>query len=196
MRKDDSATRTPSGNQYSVNCESAKQSDLQECFQCWAAPRDGRAAGHDYLEKRCEVSCMVPPFCLPRYLAPGSHWAGIVHHEHALLAGKLALQLVTSWCDAYIFCVCEEDWPWANISCQSSSFCLRKIVAELTPVPVFSVLCGMLPQHSLMNSAWSIPGIRTCKPWDAEAERVNLTTMPPGQSQSWCDFEVGVRGWA
>ena len=34
-------------------------------------------------------------------------------------------------------CVCEEDWPWANIHCQSSSFCLRKIVAELTSVPIF-----------------------------------------------------------
>ena len=31
----------------------------------------------------------------------------------------------------------EEDWPWDNIHCQSSSFCLRKIVAELTSVPVF-----------------------------------------------------------
>ena len=35
------------------------------------------------------------------------------------------------------FFLCEEDWPWANICCQSSSFCLRKIVAKLTSVPVF-----------------------------------------------------------
>ena len=32
--------------------------------------------------------------------------------------------------------MCEEHWPWANICCQSSSFCLRKIVPELTSVPV------------------------------------------------------------
>ena len=31
----------------------------------------------------------------------------------------------------------EEDWPWANICCQSSSFCSRNIVPELTSVPVF-----------------------------------------------------------
>ena len=31
----------------------------------------------------------------------------------------------------------EADWPSANIYCQSSSFCLRKIVAELTSVPTF-----------------------------------------------------------
>ena len=37
-------------------------------------------------------------------------------------------------------CVCEEDWPWENICCQSSSFCLRKIVTELniyTNLPLF-----------------------------------------------------------
>src|SRR3712207_7792253 len=33
--------------------------------------------------------------------------------------------------------MCEEDWPSANICCRSFSFCLRKIVAELTSVPVF-----------------------------------------------------------
>ena len=37
----------------------------------------------------------------------------------------------------YVLCVCEEDWPWTNICCQSSSFCLRKIVTELTSVPIF-----------------------------------------------------------
>ena len=32
---------------------------------------------------------------------------------------------------------CEEDWLWTNICCQSSCFRLRKIVAELTSVPIF-----------------------------------------------------------
>ena len=41
----------------------------------------------------------------------------------------------------YYSCVCEEDWPWGNICCQSSSFCLRKIVTDLTSVPIF--LCFM-----------------------------------------------------
>ena len=49
-------------------------------------------------------------------------------------------------------CVCEENWPWVNICCQSSSFCLRKIVPDLTSVPVFLYfVCGMLPQHDLMK---------------------------------------------
>ena len=30
-----------------------------------------------------------------------------------------------------------EDSPWANICCQSSSFCLRKICPEPTSVPIF-----------------------------------------------------------
>ena len=49
----------------------------------------------------------------------------------------------------------EEDWPWANTCCQSSSFCLRKSGPELTSVLIFfysSSICGMLPQHGLMNS--------------------------------------------
>ena len=47
----------------------------------------------------------------------------------------------------------EEDWPWANICCQSSSFCLRKIFLELTSVPIFLYFVyGTLPQHGLMSS--------------------------------------------
>ena len=47
----------------------------------------------------------------------------------------------------------EEDWPWANICCQFSSFCLRKIVVELTSTPIFlSFVCGMPPQYGLMSS--------------------------------------------
>ena len=48
--------------------------------------------------------------------------------------------------------MCEEDWPRANIYCQSSYFCLRKIIAELTSVPVFlSFVWGTLPQGGLMS---------------------------------------------
>ena len=46
----------------------------------------------------------------------------------------------------------EEECRWANVYCQSSSFCLRKNVAELTSVPVFLYfVCRMLPQHGLMS---------------------------------------------
>ena len=38
-------------------------------------------------------------------------------------------------------CVWEEDWPWANIYCQSSPFCLRKMAPQLTSVFIF--LCFM-----------------------------------------------------
>ena len=49
----------------------------------------------------------------------------------------------------------EEDWPWANISWQSSSFCLRKITAELTSTPIFLYfVCGILTQHGLMSGVW------------------------------------------
>ena len=57
----------------------------------------------------------------------------------------------------------EEDWPQANICCQSSS-----------------ILCRTPPQHGLMSSARSAPGIQTCEPWAAKVESANLTTMPLG----------------
>ena len=57
----------------------------------------------------------------------------------------------------YSFCFlgfffCEEDWPSAYICCQSSSFCLRKMVPELTSVPILLYFVyGMPPQHGLMS---------------------------------------------
>ena len=53
----------------------------------------------------------------------------------------------------FVFSYGEEDWPWANVCCQSSSFCLRKIVLELTSVSIFLYfVCGMPLQHDLMSS--------------------------------------------
>ena len=47
----------------------------------------------------------------------------------------------------------EKDWSWANIHWQSSSFCLRKTVAELTFMPIFlSFVCGPPSQHGLMSA--------------------------------------------
>ena len=62
-----------------------------------------------------------------------------------------------SFCFLFFFLFfCEEDWPWANIQCQSSSFCLRKIVAELTScanLPLFYVGC----HHSM--AWWEVLGL-------------------------------------
>ena len=77
----------------------------------------------------------------------------------------------------------EEDWPWANICCQSSSFCLRKIVTEVTPVPIFLYFLYMRCHRSM---AWwavhrSMPGVQTHEPQATNPEEVNLTTTSAGQ---------------
>ena len=55
----------------------------------------------------------------------------------------------------FLFVFGKEDWPWANIYCQLSSSCLRKIVTELTPVPIFlHFVCGTPPQKGLMSSVY------------------------------------------
>ena len=102
----------------------------------------------------------------------------IYHLKHAL-----RLSLMIRWCSTIkessiyvefstslllfylsIYLFGEEYWPWANICCQSSSFCLRKIVTDLTSVLVFLYfVCGMPPQHGLMSSVWVWPGVWTCK---------------------------------
>ena len=52
-----------------------------------------------------------------------------------------------SWLAGFFFPP-EEDLPWPNICCQSSSVCLRKIHPELTSVPVFLYfVCGSPAQH-------------------------------------------------
>ena len=70
-----------------------------------------------------------------------------------------------------------------------SFFWVRKIVSELTSVPIFPYfLCGMPPQHGLMSVCRSAPRIWTHEPWAGEGDRVNLTTLPPGQPQD-CSLE-------
>ena len=79
----------------------------------------------------------------------------------------------------------EEDWPWANICCQSPSFCLRKIVPELTSVPIFLYfVCGSLPQHGLISAV--CPRLRSelAKPRPLKWSTLNLTTVPLGQPQN------------
>ena len=58
---------------------------------------------------------------------------------------------------ASFFSFGEDGCPWANICCQSSSFCSRKIVAELTSVPIFLYfVCGTPPQCGSMS------GVQVC----------------------------------
>ena len=61
-------------------------------------------------------------------------------------------------------------------------FWVRKIVAELTSVPIF--LYFMWDAATVWLDEQCVgppPGIQTCKPWAAEVECVNLTTTPRGQ---------------
>ena len=58
----------------------------------------------------------------------------------------------------------EEDWPWANICCQSSSTLYVRRPHNMA----WGALCR------------SACGIWTHEPWAAKVECMNLTTMPPG----------------
>ena len=69
----------------------------------------------------------------------------LIFNQSTLLIGNIFFN--------FFFFFSEEDWRWANTCCQSSSFCLRKVVAELTSMPVFLYFgCGMLLEHGLMSS--------------------------------------------
>ena len=64
-----------------------------------------------------------------------------------------------------VFCFGEEDWQHMLAQGQSSFFCLRKIVAELTSVPIFLYfICGMLSQHGLMRGVGLHPGSEPMNP--------------------------------
>ena len=76
----------------------------------------------------------------------------------------------------------KEDWPWANICWESCSFCLRKIVFELTSVANFLYfIYGMLPQHGLMSGELVCSQDLNPRTPGCQAEHMNFTTMPPGQ---------------
>ena len=60
-------------------------------------------------------------------------------------------------------------------------FLVRKIVAELTSLPILRYfVCGMPPQHGLMTGTRTVPRIQTTNP-RPEVERRTLTTLPRGQ---------------
>ena len=89
-----------------------------------------------------------------RYCGKGCGASGLSlmwHPFHIFLcspAWKLRYSLFTH---SPLFFFAEEYSPWANICCQFSSFCLRKIVPELTSVPVFLYFLYVGCCHSM---AW------------------------------------------
>ena len=69
----------------------------------------------------------------------------------------------------------EKDSPWANICCQSFSFCLRKICPEPTSMPVFFYfVCGLPPP---MSGVGLCPGT---EPWPLKWSTPNLTARLQG----------------
>ena len=76
----------------------------------------------------------------------------------------------------------EDGWPQANVCCQSSSFCLSKIVPKLTSVPIFLYLiCGAPPQRALMNSVEvqaQDPGLQTLEHRSRACELNHYAIVP------------------
>ena len=95
-------------------------------------------------------------------------------------------------CFCFCSCFAEEDLPWADIYCQSSSFLLRKICPELTSVadlPLF--VRELLSQHGHWQTSNVGPNLGT-EPTLPKRSTPNLTTRPPGLAQEcfhtleWC----------
>lgn len=80
-------------------------------------------------------------------------------------------QLISSW--PLLFFFAEEDSPWANISHQSSSFCLKMISPESTSVPNHPLFCMWVTA-----STW--PLMSDVCPYQIGACRT-LTPRPWGQ---------------
>ena len=72
-------------------------------------------------------------------------------------------------------------------------YVVRKIVAELTSVPVFLYFLYVGYRHSMAWSAVcrSRPGIQTCKPQVAEVEYVNLTLRQRASPRHPAFFLIG-----
>ena len=66
---------------------------------------------------------------------------------------------------SFLFLFFEEDYPWANICCKSSSFCWGKLALSSHLCPSSSTLyVGYLPQHGLPSAAVSAPRIEPANP--------------------------------
>ena len=106
----------------------------------------------------------------------------------------LIVRQCINWPFSVLFCFVlffgEEDWPRANIHCQSS-FCLRKIVTELTSVPVFLYFLHVAHCPSMADKRCrSTPRIWTHRPRPPKHSALNLTTMPWGWPPSSFWFQL------
>ena len=90
-----------------------------------------------YWQVLCSSWSLRDPFCRHASMTTGirRNQHRKLHTDSTVPVGHLSLARAIS------FSFGEEEWPWAHIHCQSSFFCLRKIVAELTSVLIF--LCFM-----------------------------------------------------
>ena len=84
----------------------------------------------------------------------------------------------------FIYCFGEEDWSWAQICCQSSSSCVRKIIAELTSAPIVLQFCMWDATTAWLDELCVDlhSGSEPVNPGASEAEHTNLNTMPLGQA--------------
>ena len=105
----------------------------------------------------------------------------LLHCCFHLVGGEEDWPWANICCQIFLFFL-EKDCHWANIWCQFSSFSLRKIVAELTSVPIFPYfVCGHRQSTAWWAVCRSVPGIWTYATWATEAECTNFTTMPLGR---------------
>ena len=84
----------------------------------------------------------------------------------------------------------EEDWPWANICCQSSPFCLRKIRPDLTSMPVFLYFVRRTPATAWLDK-WCAGPCPGSKPANPQPPKQSTPTQPqchqagPGGFNFW-----------
>ena len=95
-----------------------------------------------------------------------------LHYNH-LLGGAQLL-----WESGFFFFFGEEDWPWANICWQSSSFCLRKAGPELTSMAIF--LCFVCVSHGLTSGVGLCLGSEPMHSGLLKRSTLSLTTTPLG----------------
>ena len=96
------------------------------------------------------VSCFTQVVCIVWHCWPGA----TAHRQNVLVTILVARSSMfingpITFLVFVLFCFDEEDWPWANISCQSSSFCLR----QYRP---WANICASLPLSCMWDAitAW------------------------------------------
>ena len=115
-----------------------------------------------------------------------------------LLGTELSLMSLYS----YFFGFFEEDQPWANIHCQSSTFFLRKIGPELTSVPIFRYFtCGVpatawLDKQSIGLRLGSEPVNHGPPKQSAQTQPLHHQAGPYPYSFLWpCNSLLSIKSW-